>query len=77
MTASDHALTPEDKLLFVSRQLDALQVEINADALMCPYCGTVTVAGEDFCCRTMASAVKILLDARDCVRAAMVARTVN
>ena len=62
-------MTPEDKLLFVSRQMDALKIEDDADALLCPYCGTVTVAGKAFCCQTMIAAVEILLDARDKVRA--------
>jgi hypothetical protein len=64
----DQAASPEDKLLFVSRQLDALQVEKDANAVMCPYCNHITDAGQEFCCVTMAKAVKTLLDARDKVK---------
>ena len=62
---TDHAMSSEDKLMFVSRQLDALQVEQDANAVQCPYCGKVTIMGNIFCCRTMVAAVEVLLDARD------------
>jgi hypothetical protein len=62
------AASPEDKLLFISRQMDALQTEKDADALLCPYCNSITVNGQAFCCVTMAKAVKVLLDARDKVK---------
>lgn len=58
-------MTPEDKLLFISRQLDAYQVEPDANALQCPYCGKVTIQGDSFCCKTMCAALEVLLDARD------------
>ena len=58
-------MSSEDKLMFVSRQMDALQVEQDANALQCPYCGKITIMGNVFCCKTMMAAVTVLLDGRD------------
>lgn len=60
--------TPEERLMMVSKQLDAMQEDENINTLACPYCGGMTFRDQPFCCVTMAKAVKTLLDARDKVK---------
>lgn len=58
----------EDRLMMVSKQLDAIQADPSINAIACPYCGKTTQQGTDFCCNTMIRAIGVLLDARDKVK---------
>jgi hypothetical protein len=60
--------TPEERLMMVSRQLDAMQEDENINTLACPYCGGMTFRDQPFCCRTFGKALVTLLDARDKVK---------
>ena len=60
--------TSDERLLMVSRQLDAIAETPEVNAIGCPYCGEFTVEGETFCCQTLQNALMALLDARDKVR---------
>jgi hypothetical protein len=60
--------TPDERLLMVSRQLDAIQENPEINTIGCPYCGTFTVEGDTFCCQALQNALMALLDARDKVR---------
>lgn len=60
--------TPEERLMMVSKQLDAIQQDENINAMCCPYCGKTTRDGEVFCCSTFQRAIETLLDARDKVK---------
>jgi hypothetical protein len=60
--------TPEERLMMVSKQLDAMQQDENINTLACPYCGGMTLRDQPFCCRTFGKALLSLLDARDKVK---------
>lgn len=58
----------EDRLMMVSKQLDAIEQDPNINAIACPYCGTTNQQGNAFCCATLTRAIGALLDARDAIK---------
>lgn len=54
----------DDKLMAVSQSIDGIQAG-EANAVLCPYCGGITLYGGKLCCVVLAKAMTALADARD------------